>query len=39
MRKIYLEEAIKKGQISSDFWDSEYGNNKTSAEEIKNYLI
>ena len=35
MRKIYLEEAIKKGQISSDFWDSEYGNNKTSAEEIK----
>ena len=35
MRKIYLEEAIKNGQISSDFWDSKYGNNKTSAEEIK----
>ena len=35
MIKIYLKDAIKKGQISSDFWDSEYGNNKTSAEEIK----
>ena len=36
MQKIYLEDAIKNGQIACDFWGSEYGNNKVSVEEIKN---
>ena len=35
MQKIYLAEAIKSGQIACDFWGSEYGNNKNSADEIK----
>ena len=35
MRKIYLSDSIKKGQISSDFWGSEFGNNKNATEEIK----
>ena len=35
MQKIYLEEAIKNGQIACDFWGSDYGNNKVSVEEIK----
>lgn len=35
MRKIYLQDALKKGQIPCDFWGSEYGNNKISVEEIK----
>lgn len=35
MRKIYLKDALQKGQIASDFWGSEYGNNKNAAEEIK----
>lgn len=35
MRKIYLSDSIRKGQISSDFWGSEFGNNKNATEEIK----
>lgn len=35
MQKIYLSDAIQKGQIACDFWGSEYGNNKISVEEIK----
>ena len=35
MRKIYLADAIKNGQIANDFWGSEYGNNKNATEEIK----
>lgn len=35
MQKIYLKDALKKGQIACDFWGSEYGNNKVSVEEIK----
>ena len=35
MQKIYLADAVKKGQIACDFWGSEYGNNKNSVEEIK----
>lgn len=35
MQKIYLADAIKKGQIACDFWGSDYGNNKVSVEEIK----
>ncbi|MGQ7557217.1 site-specific DNA-methyltransferase [Streptococcus suis] len=38
MRKIYLKDALKKGQIPSDFWGSEFGNNKNAADEIK-YLF
>ncbi|WP_416350037.1 DNA methyltransferase [Mammaliicoccus lentus] len=33
--KIYLKNTIEKGQISSDFWDSSYGTNQRSADEIK----
>lgn len=35
MRKIYLADALKSGQIANDFWGSEFGNNKNSTEEIK----
>ena len=35
MQKIYLADALKKGQIACDFWGSEYGNNKISVEEVK----
>lgn len=35
MQKMYLEDAVKSGQIACDFWGSEYGNNKNSADEIK----
>ena len=35
MRKIYLDDAIKSGQIANDFWGSEFGNNKNATEEIK----
>ena len=35
MRKMYLKDALKNGQISNDFWDSEYGNNRNATEEIK----
>ena len=35
MQKIYLKDALKKGQIACDFWGSEYGNNKVSVEELK----
>lgn len=33
--KIYLKDAIENGQITSDFWDSSYGTNQRSADEIK----
>ena len=33
--KIYLKDALENGQISSDFWDSSYGTNQRSADEIK----
>lgn len=33
--KIYLKETLEKGQITSDFWDSSYGTNQRSADEIK----
>lgn len=36
MRKIYLQDAMKAGQIANDFWGSEFGNNKNATEEIKN---
>ena len=35
MQKVYLVDAIQSGQIACDFWGSEYGNNKNSADEIK----
>ena len=35
MQKMYLVDAFKSGQIACDFWGSEYGNNKNSADEIK----
>lgn len=35
MQKMYLVDAIQTGQIACDFWGSEYGNNKNSADEIK----
>lgn len=34
--KIYLKEAMEKGQITSDFWDSSYGTNQRGATEMKN---
>ena len=33
--KTYLKDAIENGQITSDFWDSSYGTNQRSADEIK----
>ncbi|RGB75545.1 site-specific DNA-methyltransferase [Anaerococcus nagyae] len=33
--KIYLEEAMKKGQIPNDFWDNSFGSNQRGATEIK----
>lgn len=33
--KIYLKDSLEKGQITSDFWDSSYGTNQRSADEIK----
>ncbi|QKX74875.1 site-specific DNA-methyltransferase [Enterococcus hirae] len=33
--KIYLKDSIEKGQIASDFWDSSFGTNQRSADEIK----
>lgn len=33
--KIYLKDAMEKGQISSDFWDSTYGTNQRGASEMK----
>lgn len=36
MRKMYLIDAMKNGQISNDFWGSEFGNNRNATEEIKN---
>ncbi|MGB4627664.1 MAG: site-specific DNA-methyltransferase, partial [Erysipelotrichaceae bacterium] len=33
--KTYLSEQIEKGQITSDFWDSSYGTNQRSSEEMK----
>lgn len=35
MKKVYLKDQLKKGQIANDFWDSSYGNNKLATEEIK----
>ena len=35
MRKMYLKDALKNGQISNDFWGVEYGNNRNATEEIK----
>ena len=36
MRKMYLKDALKNGQIANDFWGSEFGNNRNATEEIKN---
>lgn len=36
MRKMYLKDALKNGQIPNDFWGVEYGNNRNATEEIKN---
>ncbi|MGX7031310.1 DNA methyltransferase [Vagococcus zengguangii] len=33
--KTYLKYALNNGQISSDFWDSSFGTNQRSADEIK----
>ncbi|CAI3313948.1 DNA methyltransferase [Enterococcus cecorum] len=33
--KTYLKDSLEKGQITSDFWDSSYGTNQRSADEIK----
>lgn len=33
--KTYLSESLEKGQISSDFWDTNYGTNQRAADEIK----
>jgi len=34
-RKIYLKDAMEKGQITSDFWNSSYGTNQRGATEMK----
>lgn len=33
--KIYLSDSVEKGQITSDFWDTSFGTNQRSANEIK----
>ena len=33
--KTYLKEALEKGQIANDFWNTEFGTNQRSADEIK----
>lgn len=33
--KIYLDEAMKKGQIANDFWGGEFGTNQRANAEIK----
>ena len=33
--KTYLKETLEKGQIANDFWNTEFGTNQRSADEIK----
>lgn len=37
-RKIYLNDMLKKGQISNDFWNIEYGTNQRASLEVEKLL-